>query len=146
MRLLARREYGRAELRARLVARGGEASDVDRALDELVHEGYVSDDRYAEALVAGQAGRYAKRAIARTLKERGVDADAAARALAPLDARDELEEARALWAKRYGVAPRDERDKARQFRFLLSRGYPASIALKVLREAGAGIDDESPQL
>lgn len=142
MRWLARREYGRAELRARLISRGCEPGEVDLALDALVEGGYLSDARCAEALVAGHAGRYARRAIARTLAERGIDADAAAQALAPLAARDELEEALALWRRRFGVAPANEREKARQWRFLLSRGYSSAIAYKVLRAAGARIDDE----
>ena len=142
MRWLARREYGRAELRARLISRGCEAGEVDLALDALVEGGYLSDARCAEALVAGQTGRYARRAIARTLAERGIDADAAAQALAPLAARDEVEEALALWRRRFGVAPANEREKARQWRFLLSRGYSSAIAYKVLRAAGAPIDDE----
>lgn len=141
VRWLARREYGRAELRARLIARGCGVDEVDRVLDDLVRGGYLSDVRCAEAVVAGQAGRYARRAIARTLKERGIDAVAAAQALAPLAARDEFVEAMALWRRRFGVAPANEREKARQWRFLLSRGYPPSVALKVLREAGAAIDD-----
>ncbi len=54
----------------------------------------------------------------------------------------ELEEALALWRRRFGVAPANEREKARQWRFLLSRGYSSAIAYKVLRAAGARIDDE----
>ena len=47
-----------------------------------------------------------------------------------------------LWQRRFGQVPRDERDKARQVRFLLARGYSTSIALKVLRAAGARNADE----
>ena len=37
----------------------------------------------------------------------------------------------------------DERDKARQVRFLLSRGYSMSVALRVLRGAAAHVADEA---
>jgi SOS response regulatory protein OraA/RecX len=40
------------------------------------------------------------------------------------------------------VPPQDEREKARQVRFLLARGYSTSIALKVLRAAGAHATDD----
>jgi SOS response regulatory protein OraA/RecX len=40
------------------------------------------------------------------------------------------------------VAPRDDRDKARQVRFLQARGYPLAIALAVLRRAGVNDADE----
>ncbi|MBP8139502.1 MAG: RecX family transcriptional regulator, partial [Burkholderiales bacterium] len=47
-----------------------------------------------------------------------------------------------LWRRRYGTPPCDQREKARQVRFLMARGYSMAIALKVLRAAGAACDDE----
>lgn len=145
IRLLARREYGRVELRARLRARGIEADRVERALDELTAQGYLSDARFAEALVAGRSGRFSRRAIAHALAEKRVAPEAAAEALAPLAERDEQSDARALWERRFGTPPQDEREKARQVRFLMSRGYSMSVALRVLKAAGtkAVTDDET---
>ena len=144
VRLLARREYGRAELAARLRARGAAADAVERTLDELTALGYLSDARFADALVASRSGLFSRRAIAHELKDKRIAEDAARTALAVIDGRDESAEAAALWARRFGAAPRDEREKARHVRFLLSRGYSISIALKVLRGAGARVpaDDE----
>lgn len=146
VRMLARREYGRHELVERLVARGCERDAVERAVAELEGVGLVSDARYAEAVVASRTGRMSRRAIARELKETGVDAEAAAAALAPLADRDEVEEATALWRRRYGTAPADEREKVRQLRFLLSRGYSTSVAFRVLKSAGVAADDDGPVL
>jgi len=87
-------------------------------------------------VVAQRAGRYGKRAIAHALKERGIAAADAAQAMAPLADTDELADAQALWRQRFGLAPADEREKARQVRFLQARGYSLSIALRVLRTAG----------
>lgn len=140
--MLARREYGRAELRMRLLGRGVTEADADAALDELARRGLLSDARYAEALVAQKAGRYGRRAIAHELKEKGVEAGAASSALASLAGRDEVEEALALWRRRYDAPPADPREKSRQVRFLLARGYPMSVALKVLKRAGATEGDE----
>ena len=39
--------------------------------------------------------------------------------------------------------PKDEREKARQVRFLMARGYGLSVALKVLRGAGLREPEES---
>jgi regulatory protein len=142
VRLLARREYGRAELAARLRARGVEPDAIERTLDELAAQGYLSDARFAEALVAGRSGRFSKRAIAHALAEKRVAPQAAADALEPLATRDEQADAHALWERRFGTPPRDEREKARQVRFLLSRGYTIGIALKVLKAAGTKLADE----
>jgi len=141
IRLLARRDYGRAELVQRLVARGGSREDVERTLDALERCGYLSDARFAQALVDRKAGHYGKQAIAHELKERGVAPEAAAEALATLAAGDELAEATALWRRRFGVAPASDRDKARQLRFLRSRGYSTGVAWKVLRRAGVKDED-----
>jgi regulatory protein len=143
IRLLARREYGRAELAARLRAHGAPPDAIERALDELTAQGYLSDRRYADALVQSRRGRFSKRAIAHELKSRRVAGDAAQAALESLAVGDELAEAAALWARRYGAVPRDEREKARQVRFLMSRGYSLALALRVLRAAGARIDEDT---
>jgi regulatory protein len=136
LRLLARREYARAELVQRLRARGAAADVVDAVLDRLAADGYLSDARFADMLVHTRAGRYSSRAIAHELREKGVPREAAEAALEHLDGRDELAEAGALWQRRFGEPPRDERDKARQVRFLLSRGYALGTALQVVKAAG----------
>jgi len=142
VRLLARREYGRSELRARLCARGIDAESVDAALDELERRGLLSDARYAHAVVAQKAGRYGRRAIAYALKGKGIDAAATDAALGQLAGRDEVAEALALLTRRYDKPPANRNEKARQVRFLLSRGYAMSVALKALRLAGAPHDED----
>ncbi len=69
--MLARRDYSRAELSQRLARRGVARDDIERALDELAAAGYLSDARYAQALVAQRSGRYGKRAIAHVLQRKG---------------------------------------------------------------------------
>lgn len=140
--LLAHREYSRAELSKRLAPTGASRNEIDAVLDELSAAGLLSDARFAAALVHRNTGSHSKRAIAHALREKGVDAGEATAALAVLDGEDELGTAQALWARRFGQPPRDEREKARQLRFLLSRGYSHSIAFKVLRAAGAPAGDD----
>lgn len=137
VRMLARRDYARAELAQRLLARGANPTEVERALDELARRGFLSDERYARGVVERKAGTYAKRAIAHELREKGVGGDAAGAALSVLDGHDEVADATALWRRRFGTPPRDERERARHVRFLLSRGYSAAVAFKVMRAAAA---------
>jgi regulatory protein len=142
VRMLARRDLSRAELEQRLRARGIAEAGIAEILDEFERLGYLSDSRYAQGIVAQRAGRYGKRAIARDLQDRKVAPSIAKEALVALEARDELADATALWSRRFGQPPRDERDKGRQVRFLMSRGYSAAIAFKVLRAAGADVDGD----
>jgi len=143
VRMLARRDYSRAELSQRLVRKGIPQEEVNVALDDLAAGGYLSDARYAHALVAQRSGRYGKRAIAHVLREKGIDTPDAQAALAPLAATDEVADATALWQQRFGTAPANQREKARQVRLLLSRGYGLSVALRVLRSAGTPADEDA---
>ena len=144
VRWLARREYSREELRERLRRRGVDDGDIARALDELAAAGYLSDARFAQAVVAQKSGRYGRRAIAHVLQAKGIGKDDVDAALLPLADNDEFAEALALWTQRYGERPGDRREHARQVRFLLSRGYALSVALRVLRQAGSRGDDDLP--
>ena len=141
LRLLARRDYSRSELAQRLRGRGVPASEIEATLDDFERLGYLSDVRYAQAIVSQRAGRLGARAIARDLQDKGIAADAANDALTALAPRDELADATALWTRRFGTPPAGDREKARHVRFLVSRGYSASVAFKVLRAAGVKSDE-----
>jgi regulatory protein len=130
---LARREYSRTELRGKLVAAGAAPDETDAVLDELAAQGYLSDARYAQAAVSRRAGTHSRRAIAESLKAKGVATDVAGAALAATDV-DDRDVMVALWRRRFGVAPANERDKARQVRFLQSRGFALSAILRLLRD------------
>ena len=141
LRLLARRDFGREELAERLRSRGGDDAEITAALDHLTALGFVSDVRTAESVVARRRGSFGRRAIAQVLKDRRIAPDVAAAALEPLDGADEAADALALWQRRFGTPPRDQREKARHVRFLMARGFSASVALKVLRIAGAPVEE-----
>ncbi|HEV2219222.1 MAG TPA: regulatory protein RecX [Casimicrobiaceae bacterium] len=142
IRMLARRDLSRAELQQRMRACGIPDAGIAETLDEFERLGYLSDARCAEGVVARRAGHYGKRAIARDLGDRKLASTAAKEALGALDARDELADATALWSRRFGKPPQDKREKARQLRFMMSRGYSAATAFKVLRAAGVVVDED----
>ena len=134
--LLARREYSRAELRRKLLA-GGErdtdaAAEVDAMLDELAALAYLSDARFATAITQQKSAGFSKRSIGATLKASGVSSDIAADALASVELDDSVTLV-ALWRRRFGRAPANDKEKARQVRFLQSRGFALSAIFKLLR-------------
>ena len=107
------------------------------ALDELITAGYLSDSRYARSLAVQKAGRYSLRSIAAELKAKGVAQAEIDSAITQAKIDDDAT-MRALWARRFGSAPADEREKARQVRFLQARGFALSAILKLLRAAERG--------
>jgi regulatory protein len=87
-------------------------------------------------VIARKAGSYSRRAIVEALKSQGVAGDTIDEALTAHELDDESA-MRALWERRFGRAPADEREKARQVRFLQSRGFSLSAILRLLRSLEA---------
>lgn len=138
LRLLARREYGRAELKARLVAPAssiGESSDevlVEDLLDWLADQGFQSDDRFVESMVRRWSIRHGNALIKARLKGLGIAPDLIARCCGDLS-ESEFERAHAMWVQRFGSVPEDAQSRAKQIRFLIGRGFSAGTASRVLR-------------
>jgi len=68
------------------------------------------------------------------LKAKGIARTDIERALAEAETDDE-KALHALWQRRFGKPPSDEREKARQVRFLHTRGFALSAIFKLLRQA-----------
>jgi regulatory protein len=118
------------------VGKGASREEAVAVLDDLVRLGYLSDERFARAFAAHNAKRYSRRSIAGELKSKGVGSDAIEIALADAEI-DDAQAMEALWRRRFGRLPADDRDKARQVRFLQSRGFSVSSILALLRKAKA---------
>ena len=132
VRLLARREYARDDLEQRLIAKGASRDEVAAVLDDLSSQGLLSNERFAHALVAQKSGSYSRRSIRGELKRKGVSGDAIEGAIgdAPIDDDTAM---LALWQRRFGTPPANEREKGRQIRFLQSRGFDLSAIFKMLK-------------
>ena len=136
MQSLARREYSRAELHAKLLPHVTPEDSLDVVLDELVVRGWLSDTRAAEQMVRTRRSRFGTQRIAHELKQKGIS-DELINAALPQLKHGELEAAREVWQKKFGVVPQDAKEKAKQMRFLQSRGFSLDVVFKVLRLAGA---------
>lgn len=134
--LLARREHSRAEL-ARKLAAHGKAEDIQALLDALEREGLLSETRYVEAQAHAHAGRYGSLRLEQSLRRQGVASELVDLAVKQARA-DDLASCRALWQRKYGKLPADPKEKSRQYRFLLGRGFPPEVVARVL----GGVEDD----
>ena len=83
MRLLARREHSRAELRGKLVGRGFENDSVEELLQGLEDQDFLSDERFAMSLIVSRAETgYGPKRIDLELRNRGVSEELAREVLA----------------------------------------------------------------
>jgi regulatory protein len=144
LQYLARREYSRAELRGKLLPHVQADDDFEQAfdssghvnldalLDDFTARGWLSDARAATQLVHAKRSRFGTQRITHELREKGISESLISEALPQLK-ETELEAAREVWKKKFGTAPQDEKEKAKQARFLQSRGFSMDAIFKVLR-------------
>ncbi len=119
LRHLARREYTRQEL-SRLLAPHAESEDeVTQILDDFSQRGWLSDTRAAEQMVHARRGRYGPARIRRDLEAKGVPAELVSSTLATLK-EGELENALAVWRRKFREPAANAADRAKQARFLMT--------------------------
>jgi regulatory protein len=136
--LLARRDYGRAELRARLIRKLGSTAPVDEVLQQLSAERLLDEDRFIEAFIRAHRRKgHGPLRILNELNQRGIPADVAEAAVDPRDP-GWIELARTWRARRFGdTPPRAAADWQRQARHLQSRGFSTEQVRHALR-----VDDD----
>ncbi|MEA3243382.1 MAG: regulatory protein RecX [Pseudomonadota bacterium] len=124
LRLLARREHSELELRHKLIGRSFADTIVDVVVVQLLDQGLLSDQRFAEVYARGRFERgYGPLRIRAELRERGVSGDLTEQNLAELS-RSWVESASRQRSKRFGRQfPGDYRERAKQMRFLQQRGF-----------------------
>jgi regulatory protein len=143
LQLLAARARTEAELDAALLRAGYPEDDRKSALARLRELGYMDDREVARGrartrVLSGDAPRMA----ARRLEAQGVPggiAEEAAREAAGEASEEELA-ARALERRLRGRVPRDDRERRRLFRALVSKGHRAQVVAQLL-----GIDWEGDE-
>ena len=137
--LLARREHARAELARKLAPHAESAEELETLLDDLCARRLLSDERYVEMRLNARAARFGNARLAHELRTQGVSDELVSTALA--ESADELTRARQVWQRKFGdnAASSEEgpekraTDRARQMRFLMSRGFSGETIRRVLR-------------
>jgi len=147
LRLLSLREYSRktlaaklAESEARWARLGAEQLEqtsqattlsIEAVLDDFETRGWLSDERFAEALVRRRSERYGTRKIADELERAGVNSQQSAKLLGALK-ETEFQRAYDLWARKYGEKAQDQKERARQYRFLASKGFSSDVVARII--------------
>ena len=133
---LSRREYSRSELARKLKPFVEESDSLDTLLDALEAENWLSNSRFAESLIHRRASRLGTSRIIGELKQHAVAQTLVEEVSAQLR-ETELARAQAVWRKKFGRLPETPADRAKQARFLASRGFSGATIGKILK----GIDE-----
>ena len=150
LRLLSMREYSRKGLATKLEEstaralklKSGEEGEeltphtsltvqIEAVLDDFEARGWLSDQRFAEALVRRRSERFGTRKIQDELAQAGVDSAKTLDLLKNLK-ETEYQRAHELWQRKFGVIATEQKERARQYRFLASKGFSSDVVSKVV--------------
>ncbi len=132
LRLLASREHSRSELEKKLAAHEVEPGELQRALDELQAKGFISEQRVVESLLHRRAARLGTGRVKQELQAKGISPEAVAEAVEHLRG-SEVERAREVWRKKFGEPAADAAGRAKQMRFLATRGFGTDAIRRVVQ-------------
>lgn len=110
------------------------AARLDELIDWLRAHKYLSEERFIESRVHSRASRYGQMRIRQELAQHGLKLnDETSQAL-----RDsELERAVEVLRRKFPQAPATPAERARQARFLASRGFASDVVARLIRRGAA---------
>lgn len=122
LRLLEKRDYSKAELAAKLVEKGEDASDAEAVSERMAELGFVNDENYAGMVVRHYAAKgYGRARIREELRKRRVPRELWDAAFCELPEQADTVE-RLLETKLRGRAPEGD-DLRRACAALIRRGF-----------------------
>jgi regulatory protein len=104
---------------------------ITAILEDFKKRGWLSDARFTEQMVHARKAKFGSAKVANELREKGVADDLIANAIEKLK-ETELDNALAIWRKKYQAGPQNREEWAKQARFLQSRGFGFDLIKKVL--------------
>jgi len=136
MDLLARREHGISELSRKLVVKQFDPQLVDEAIEGLVRDNLVSDERFCESMINSRLNRgHGPIKVRYELRNKGVPEHVVEKIMEQLSP-DWYQSLAGLIEKKYaGQLSRTPAERVKQVRFLCSRGFPHEMIYSVIQDA-----------
>lgn len=132
LRLLGQREHSRAELERKLRPHESEPGELARALDDLQAKGFINEQRVLESVIHRRAPRLGVMRVRQELQAKGLAPEAVAQAVADLQG-SEVSRAREVWRRKFGEPAADAAARAKQMRFLATRGFSTETIYRVVQ-------------
>lgn len=133
LRYLTRQEYSRLELEKKLSCDEYSPDEVKNVLDRLEQQDFLSDERAAEQHVHIRGRKYGSRRIRYELQIRGIAEHIIEDTMKDFE-QAEFSNARVLWSKKFGAAPSSPKERSKQIRYLMGKGFPSEVVNKILRD------------
>lgn len=134
LKCLAQREYSRHELEKKLSCHEQLSDELKSVLDRLEQQKLLSDERAVEQILHARSRKYGSKRIRYELQMKGIADHLIEAALGEFE-QTEFSSARALWCKKFGVAPSTPAERGKQIRYLAGKGFSSEVISKVLSDA-----------
>jgi regulatory protein len=132
LRYLSRREHSRQELRKKLLPYAESDVELDELMTKLEAQSWLSDERFAESLIRRKSERYGSLKIVDELKHQGIEGDSLLEIKERLKITDAMR-AWELWQRKFdSVVTKDPKEKSKQMRYLVSKGFPLGVVIKII--------------
>lgn len=136
MKFCAYQERSVQEVRTKAFQLGVQQDKIDELLEQLIKEGFLNEERFAERYVQGKVNikRWGKYRISQGLFSKGISGELADRYI------NQIDEERNLENLNYWIAYKLERmadakaESDKLYRFLLSKGFESNLVLMQLKE------------
>ena len=136
LRLLSQREHSRKELEQKLKPHEETPGELTAALDFLAAKDFINEKRVVESVVNRRSTKLGVARVRQELMAKGLPANDIAEAVQTMRG-TEFERALVVWRKKFGAPPFDASERAKQVRFLVSRGFAAEVVRRIV----AGADE-----
>lgn len=132
--LLAKREYSYQTLRttlSRYVQSREDIHTLDRVLEQLQEKGYLSNKRFAQVRTQTRLRQYGNRRIAQELRRNGIDESLIHETMKEFGQEEETR-CREIWKRKFGRQPETPKERDKQIRYFLYRGFSYRVIQKVI--------------
>lgn len=147
LRLLARRDHSRRELRQKLLIRDISPAEADAVLGSLTTRGFLDDGRYAFRMTVHLSAEklMGPRRVRETLARKGVPAELLAAAQEEADRelppRERLQKLAEAKLKRRAPGDLNPGERRKWARFFYQRGFSWDDIREFFREAGGWLEE-----
>lgn len=146
LRVASAKDWPAQALHDRLVEKFSDWPDVKElaaaTVARLIELKAVDDVRYARGFIRQRASRKSVKTLLRELSMKKVSDESCRLALEELVERGEIQDDNAsmiaLWRRKFGALPQGEKEKARQARYLASRGFAPGAIYQLWRDIAKG--------
>jgi len=134
LRLLSAREHSRAELERKLAPYDEPPGALAKVLDALAAKDFINEGRVIDSVLHRRSAKLGASRIKHELQSKGLEPEAVAQAVRDLKA-SETARAFEVWRKKFGSPASTPAERAKQVRFLASRGFGGEAIARVVSGA-----------